>query len=92
MIYRVMGIKDKFLATIDLFQGLGKEVLAFTCLAVGIPLLIKGLINGAQFTDLVKTIGVAYVTGATVGGTSDAILQHLKEKAMIAVAAIKDSK
>ena len=85
-----MSIKDRFLATVDLFEGLGKEVLAFTCLAIGIPLLIKGFINGSEFTDLVKTIGVAYVTGATVGGTSDAILQHLKEKAMMAIASVKD--
>lgn len=78
-----MDIKGKFLAFTDAFEGLGKEVLAFTCLAVGIPLLIKGMITGGQFVDLVKSIGIAYVTGATVGGTSDAILQHLKERAMM---------
>jgi hypothetical protein len=76
-----MNIKDKFLAFIDAFEGLGKEVLAFACLAIGLPLLIKGLINGAQFVDLVRGVAIAYITGATVGGTSDAILQHMKDMA-----------
>ena len=76
-----MSIKDKFLGFVDVFEGLGKEVLAFTCLAVGLPLLVKGLINGSQFVDLVRGVGIAYITGATVGGTSDSILKHLKEMA-----------
>jgi len=76
-----MGIKDKFLAFVDVFEGLGKEVLAFSCLNIGLVLLVKGLINGQQFVDLVKSVGIAYIGGATIGGTSDAILQHLKEMA-----------
>lgn len=85
-----MGIKDKFLGFIDIFEGLGKEVLAFTCLVVGCVLLFKHLIDGGQFVDLVRGVGIAYITGATVGGTSDAILKHLKERAAEALSAVKN--
>ena len=76
-----MSIKDKFLAFVDVFEGLGKEVLAFSCLNIGLVLLAKGLLNGAQFVDLVRGVGIAYISGATVAGTSDSILQHLKDMA-----------
>lgn len=76
-----MKLKECFLAFIDVFSDLGKEVLAFICLATGLVLIIKGLINGEEFVDLVKSVGIAYISGATIGGTSDAILKHLKDKA-----------
>ncbi len=83
-------MKDKFLALVDVLEGLGKEVLAFCCLVSGLFLLIKGYLNGEQFTELVKTVSIAYISGATIGGTSDAILKHFKERAMDAIQAIKN--
>lgn len=88
----MMIAKEKFLSFIDAFEGLGKEVLAFSCLMVGFFLLMRGLVNGAQFVDLVKGVGIAYITGATVGGTSAAILEHLKEQAQSVMEGIKDKK
>lgn len=81
-----MNIKGYFLAFIDCFQNLGKEVLAFSVFFMGIILLIKGLLNGQQFTDLVKTVGVAYIGGCAIGSTSDALIEHLKAK----VQSVKD--
>jgi hypothetical protein len=74
----MIDLKGKFLAFIDLFESLGKEVLAFTCLTTGLCLLLKGVLTGQQFVDLVKSVAVSYIAGATVGGTADAVLAHLK--------------
>ena len=76
-----MKLKERFLALIDLFEGLGKEMFCFLVLDVGVVLLCKHLIDGGQFVDFTKCIGVAYITGATVGSTANSILSHLKNKA-----------
>jgi hypothetical protein len=81
-----MKIKEVFFAFIDCFEDLGKEVFSFLVLGTGLILLIKGLVSGQQYTDLVKTIGVAYIGGCAVGSTSDAIIKHLETRAL----AIKD--
>lgn len=81
-----MNVKELFLGFIDCFEDLGKEVFSFVVLTTGLLLLVKGLLNGQQFTDLVKTIGVAYIGGCAVGSTSDALISHLEAK----VAAIKN--
>lgn len=75
-------MKRYFLAIVDCFQDLGKEVLAFCVFFIGIILLTKNYINGEQFTDLVKTIGVAYIGGCAVGSTSDLLIKHLETKAL----------
>ena len=41
-------MKDKFLALVDVLEGLGKEVLAFCCLVSGLFLLIKGYLAGER--------------------------------------------
>lgn len=71
-------MKGFFLAMLDLFEGLGKEVFCFLVLDVGVILLIKHLIDGGQFVDLTKSVGVAYIAGATIGSTAESILAHLK--------------
>ena len=83
-----MSIKESFLAFIDCFEDLGKEVFSFAVLNMGLVLLIKGLINGQQFTDLVKAIGCAYIAGAAVGSTSDALIKHLEAQAQAAVKSV----
>jgi hypothetical protein len=77
-----VNIKNYFLAFIDCFQDLGKETFSFVVLTSGLILLIKGILTGQQFTDLVKTIGVAYIGGCAVGSTSDALIKHLETKAL----------
>lgn len=77
-----MNVKELFLALVDVLEGLGKEVFSFLVLAVGLVLLVKTFITGQQFTDLVKTIGVAYIGGCAVGSTSDALIKHLETKAL----------
>ena len=75
-----MNIKDAFLAFIDVFEGLGKEVFALTVLGTGLALLCKGLLSGQQYCDMVRAIGCAYMAGAAVGSTSDALIKHLESK------------
>jgi hypothetical protein len=75
-----MNIKDTFLGFIDVFEGLGKEVFSFSVLNIGLVLLCKGYVTGQQFTDLVKAIGCAYMAGAAVGSTADALIKHLESK------------
>lgn len=75
-----MNIKEYFLSFIDCFEDLGKEVFSFIVLGTGLILLVKSFLTGQQFTDLVKTIGVAYIGGCAVGSTSDALIKHLESK------------
>lgn len=75
-------VKELFLAFVDVLEGLGKEVFSFLVLLVGLILLIKTFITGQQFTDLVKSIGVAYIGGCAVGSTSDALIKHFEVKAL----------
>ena len=49
--------------------GFGKESFAVIILATGIVFCCKGLINGAQFVDLVKSTGIAYLASHTVNST-----------------------
>ena len=80
-------MKDYFLALVDCMEGLGKEVFSFIVLSSALVLLVKGILTGQQFTDLVKTIGVAYIGGCAVGSTSDALIKHLESK----IAAVKNT-
>jgi hypothetical protein len=75
-----MNFKDAFLAFVDVFEGLGKEVFALTVLGSGLTLLCKGTLTGSQYVDLCKAIGVAYIGGCAVGSTSDALIKHLETK------------
>jgi hypothetical protein len=77
-----MNVKELFLAFIDCFEDLGKEVFSFLVLVAGLILLVKTLITGQEFTDLVKAIGVAYIGGCAVGSTSDALIKHFEAKAL----------
>lgn len=85
-----MNIKNLFLGFIDCFEDLGKEVFSFLVLTTGLTLLIKGIITGQQYTDLVKTIGVAYIGGCAVGSTSDALIKHLEAKVVSMKSKIED--
>jgi len=75
-----MNVKDGFLAFVDVFEGLGKEVFALTVLGSGLVLLCKGIMTGQEYADTVKAIGCAYMAGAAVGSTSDALIKHLESK------------
>jgi hypothetical protein len=75
-----MNVKDAFLAFVDVFEGLGKEVFALTVLGSGLVLLCKGMLTGQEYVDAVKDIGCAYMAGAAVGSTSDALIKHLESK------------
>lgn len=75
-------MKQYFIEFIDCFEGLGKEVFSFLVLISSLILLVRQIITAEQFTDLVKTIGVAYIGGCAVGSTSDALIKHLETKAL----------
>ena len=53
----------------NLFKGFGKESFAIMILITGIIFCCKGLINGAQFVDLIKSIGITYLASHTVNST-----------------------
>ena len=50
-------------------EGFGKESFAIMILIAGIVFRCKGLIDGAQFVDLVKSTGIAYLASHTINST-----------------------
>ena len=64
-----MNLQKIFSFCLNLFKGMGKESFALIILAVGVALCLKGLINGAQFVDLIKNIGMTYLASHTINST-----------------------
>ncbi len=50
-------------------NGLGKESFAVVILIAGMVFRCKGLIDGAQFVDLIKNIGMTYLASHTINST-----------------------
>lgn len=53
----------------NLLKGFGKESFAIAILIAGIVFRCKGLIDGAQFVDLIKNIGMVYLASHTINST-----------------------
>jgi hypothetical protein len=50
-------------------KGSGKESFAVAILIAGIVFRCKGLVDGAQFVDLIKNVGMAYLASHTINST-----------------------
>ena len=64
-----MNFKKIVTYTSNLFRGSGKESFAIVILIAGIVFRCKDLIDGAQFVDLVKNVGIAYLASHTINST-----------------------
>lgn len=64
-----MNLQQTVSFCLNLFNGLGKECFSIAILVAGIVFCCKGLINGAQFVDLIKSIGMTYLASHTVNST-----------------------
>jgi hypothetical protein len=53
----------------NMLSGFGKEFFAIAILVTGIMFRLKGLIDGAQFVDLLKNIGMTYLASHTINST-----------------------
>jgi hypothetical protein len=71
--------RETFLAAVGLFEDLGKEVFCFLTLCVALPLLLAHRIEGKEFVDLVKAVGVSYMA-ATGLDTTAAKLKDLWQR------------
>jgi len=84
-----MNLKESFLDFVGVFDELGKETFSFLVLTSGLFLLVKGFLSGQEYTDLCRAIGVAYLASAAAGGASDALIEHLKQRAQDTAAMLK---
>jgi hypothetical protein len=62
-------VKDLISFLFGVLDGFGKECFALVILAAGIYFRLRGLIDGGQFVDLLKNIGIAYFAGHTINAT-----------------------
>ena len=53
----------------NLFKGFGKESFAIMILITGIVFRCRGLIDGGQFVDLIKSTGIAYLASHAINST-----------------------
>jgi hypothetical protein len=74
-----MNLQKNASSCFNLLKGLGKESFAVAILIAGIVFRCKGLIDGAQFVDLVKNVGMAYLASHTINstwGSNNVEIQH----------------
>ena len=64
-----MNLQKIFSSGFGTLEGLGKESFALIILVTGAVFRCKGLIDGAQFVDLIKNVGMAYLAGHTINST-----------------------
>jgi hypothetical protein len=69
-----------FLAALDIFEDLGKEVFCFLVLCVTVPLLLAHFVDGGQYVDLVKSLGLAYLSATTVDKTAEKVRDLWQKK------------
>jgi hypothetical protein len=64
-----MNLQKNATYCFNLLKGFGKESFAVAILVAGIIFRCKGLIDGAQFVDLIKNIGMTYLASHTINST-----------------------
>lgn len=64
-----MSIRDIAGQWLSLLDGFGKESFVLILLVTGIVFRRQDLINGAQFVDLLKNLGIAYLASHAVNTT-----------------------
>ena len=63
------SLRDAAGQWLGVFDGFGKECYVLILLVAGIVFRCRDLINGAQFVDLAKSLGVAYLASHAVNTT-----------------------
>ncbi|HXN74906.1 MAG TPA: hypothetical protein VN855_00255 [Candidatus Acidoferrum sp.] len=73
-------MREKISELIDVLMGFRKFIAWSLLLLVGIVFRIKGLVDGGQFVDMMKTVTISFFGANSVEHFSSMVKAHLEAK------------
>jgi hypothetical protein len=83
-------MKEQIADFLEIFTDTSKTLIMTCLIVLGAVFRVKGLIDGGQMVDIVKTTSIAYFSTVTAVHFVEMVKTHLQDKANVILDSVKE--